>query len=82
MQTLPHKAASRSGPNSEDRALAKSQPELPSVHSVLTRRVCLTLANYGMLALTSISIAGILPLFFYTPVELGGLGFSEAQVQL
>jgi MFS family permease len=55
--------------------------ELPGVRSVLTRRVCLTLTNYAMLAFTSISNVGIFPLFLFTSVRLGGLGFSERQVR-
>lgn len=66
----------------EDGEVSPAGPakELPSIRAVLTRRVCLTLGNYAMLAFTSIANAGIFPLFLYTPVRLGGLGFSEAQV--
>lgn len=52
------------------------------MRSLLTRRVCFTLTNYAMLAFTSIANAGIFPLFLFTPVHLGGLGFSEAKVSL
>jgi hypothetical protein len=55
--------------------------ELPDIKSVLTKRVCLTLTNYAMLAFTSISGAGVIPLFMYTPVRLGGIGFTESQVR-
>jgi hypothetical protein len=50
------------------------------MRSLLTKRVCLTLTNYGMLAFTSISNAGIFPLFLWSPVHLGGLGLRAAQV--
>lgn len=78
-ETLPKPAANVSGEEGGHDNSATSVP-LPSVRSVFTKRVTLALANYGILAFTSMSIAGILPLFMYTPVRLGGLGFSEAQI--
>ena len=51
-----------------------------SIRDILTKRVVLTLANYSVLAFTSMSIAAILPLWMFTPVHLGGLGFSEARI--
>jgi hypothetical protein len=53
---------------------------IPGIREIITRRVRRTLVNYAMLAFTSMSIAGILPLFLFTPVHLGGLGFDEAQI--
>lgn len=56
--------------------------ELPGIRSLLTRRVCLTLTNYAMLAFTSIANAGIFPLFLYTRISLGGLELKPAQVSV
>lgn len=56
--------------------------ELPGIRSLLTRRVCLTLTNYAMLAFTSIANAGIFPLFLYTRISLGGLELKPAQVSI
>lgn len=50
------------------------------IRAVLTKRVCLALTNYAMLAFTAIAHAGVYPLFLFTPVRFGGLGFSERQV--
>lgn len=78
-QSLPKTA--REKPQIDDESGDTSVPkELPGMRSLLTRRVCFTLTNYAMLAFTSIANAGIFPLFLFTPVHLGGLGFSEAQV--
>ena len=58
----------------------QANKQTPVLRSLLTRRVCLTLTNYAMLAFTSIANAGIFPVFMYTPVKLGGLGFTTFQV--
>lgn len=65
----------------DESGVTQTEEELPGMRSLLTRRVCLTLTNYAMLAFTSIANAGIFPLFLFTPIHLGGLGFSEAQVR-
>lgn len=69
------------GQADDESGIPLARVEIPSMRSLLTRRVCLTLTNYAMLAFTSIANAGIFPLFLYTPIHLGGLGFSEAKVR-
>ncbi|KAI6106095.1 major facilitator superfamily domain-containing protein, partial [Pisolithus thermaeus] len=41
-----------------------------------TNSVMLPIANYGMLALVDIALFSLVPLFYATPVEIGGLGLS------
>ena len=40
----------------------------------------LSIANYGALALADIAFIAFLPLFLSTPIHLGGLGLSPAQI--
>ncbi|KAI0364558.1 MFS general substrate transporter [Pilatotrama ljubarskyi] len=54
----------------------------PPLRKVLTRRVLISVANYGVLALVEIAFLALLPLFFATPVELGGLGFDPPTIGL
>jgi hypothetical protein len=49
---------------------------------LLTGPVLLSIANYGMLAILDISLGALQPLFFSTPIEFGGLGFSPARIGL
>lgn len=36
--------------------------------------------SFALMSLEAISYQALLPIFFFTPVRLGGLGFSEAQI--
>lgn len=36
--------------------------------------------SFALMSLEAISYQALLPIFFFTPVHLGGLGFSEAQI--
>jgi hypothetical protein len=47
---------------------------------LMTRRVLLSVINYGMLALVDISYRAIQPLFFSTPVSSGGLGLPPPTI--
>ena len=44
--------------------------------------VLISVGNYGILALLEIALAAIQPLFFATPISLGGLGFPPATIGL
>ncbi|KAK9900843.1 MFS general substrate transporter [Cystobasidium minutum MCA 4210] len=66
--------------NDAESSSVKAKVAPPSMRSLFTKRVCLTLANYAMLAFTSIANAGIFPVFLYTPVKLGGLGLKPFQM--
>lgn len=76
-ETLPSRM---SGSDEEEADGTKTPVEIPSIRSVFTPRVKATLMNYAMLAATSITNLGVLPLFLYTPVRLGGIGFTTAQI--
>lgn len=82
MQTLPHKLRKNASGEEAGEVTSSPRPEATPIREVFTRRVCITLVNYAALAFTSMAIAAILPVFLYTPVRLGGVGFSEAQVSL
>ncbi|KAG9225003.1 hypothetical protein CCMSSC00406_0001846 [Pleurotus cornucopiae] len=59
-----------SGDNSE----TEPEPDKPTFASLLTRRVVIASANYACLSLVDIAFRAIQPLFYSTPVEMGGLG--------
>lgn len=44
--------------------------------------VIISVGNYGILALLEIALAAIQPLFFATPIALGGLGMAPATIGL
>lgn len=48
------------------------------LRSLLTRRVTIAAANYACLSLVDIAYRAIQPVFFSTPIELGGLGLPPA----
>ncbi|KAL0945400.1 hypothetical protein HGRIS_000894 [Hohenbuehelia grisea] len=52
----------------------------PPVLSVLTRPVCMAIANIGMLAFTDSSYQALVPLMYSTSIPLGGLGFNPARI--
>ena len=52
----------------------------PPIRTVLTRRVLLSVANYGALAFADIAFIAFLPLFLSTPIALGGLGLAPAAI--
>ncbi|KAG0709389.1 major facilitator superfamily domain-containing protein [Suillus ampliporus] len=70
-----------SGADSDDReAMAqKSMANMP-LRSLLTPTIVIPIANYAMLALLDISLLALMPLFFSTPMYLGGLGFSPSSI--
>lgn len=55
---------------------------VPPLSAVLTEPVVVTIANYLWLAFLDIAFRALQPLFFATPVRLGGLGMSPAQIGL
>ncbi|THH19232.1 hypothetical protein EW146_g1881 [Bondarzewia mesenterica] len=52
------------------------------LRGLFTLPVLLSVVNYGFLALLDIALAALLPLFYSTPIELGGLGLSPATIGL
>ena len=53
---------------------------VPPLRAVLTGPVVLSIANYFWLAFIDIALCALHPLFFATPIHLGGLGMSPATI--
>jgi hypothetical protein len=51
-----------------------------SLRSLLTFQVIIAAANYAFLSLVDIAFRAIQPLFFSTPIELGGLGLPPSTI--
>lgn len=49
---------------------------------LLTGPVVLSIVNYGALAILDIALSALQPLFFSTPIQFGGLGFTPARIGL
>lgn len=68
-------------PNVEEAvALLDAEHKIPSLREVLTPRVRRALLNYAFMAFIAMAINTTLPLFMFTPIRLGGLGFTSAQI--
>lgn len=50
------------------------------LRDLLTRDVIIAGGNYALLSLVDISYRGVQPIFYSTPVELGGLGLTPSQI--
>ncbi|KAF8071652.1 member of major facilitator superfamily multidrug-resistance, DHA1 sub-family [Lyophyllum atratum] len=60
---------------------AVSESERPkTLRELLIPRVLITAINYALLALVDIAFRALQPLFFSTPIELGGLGLSPSSI--
>ncbi|KAF8886047.1 major facilitator superfamily domain-containing protein [Gymnopilus junonius] len=57
----------------------KIKPRLP-IYSLFTERVIIAAGNYASLALVDIAFRSIQPVFFSTPVSLGGLGLPPSTI--
>lgn len=55
---------------------------VPPLRAILTEPVVLSIANYLWLSFLDIALRALQPLFFATPVHLGGLGMSPATIGL
>lgn len=67
--------------SSPDReSLAQKSMANMSLRSLLTPSVVIPIANYAMLSFLDVSFRVLLPLFFSTPTNLGGLGFDPATI--
>ncbi|KAJ7510504.1 major facilitator superfamily multidrug-resistance, DHA1 sub-family [Mycena galericulata] len=73
-------------PAESDPLLPSTQPETPGAPSplreLLVRPLLIALANHGLLAFCHMANEALLPLFFSTPVNLGGLGFEPQDIGL
>ncbi|KAJ7183241.1 major facilitator superfamily multidrug-resistance, DHA1 sub-family [Mycena filopes] len=52
----------------------------PPIRDLLTRPVFIALANHGLLCFMSMSNDALVPLFFSTPMNLGGLGLKPNEI--
>ncbi|KAG8164818.1 hypothetical protein KVR01_005093 [Diaporthe batatas] len=69
-------------PSSEDGAV-KPKKESESIRSiVMTPGVAIVLYVYGHIMLLALAYTAILPVFWFTPVDLGGFGFTPIQMSL
>lgn len=55
-------------------------PSPSNLRSLLIRPVVAAILNYGALSLIDIACIAILPLYFATPIEFGGLGLPTPQI--
>ncbi|KII89810.1 hypothetical protein PLICRDRAFT_39984 [Plicaturopsis crispa FD-325 SS-3] len=58
---------------------SKNEKPLP-LKQLLTRRVLIAGGNYATLSLVDIAIRAMQPLFYSTPIELGGLGLPPSTI--
>ncbi|KAH7920401.1 MFS transporter [Leucogyrophana mollusca] len=60
-------------------ALSSSE-EPVAIRSLLIPSILIPVINYGVLATFEIAMLALLPLFYSTPIEFGGLGFSPSTI--
>lgn len=59
---------------------ASIEPQIPSIFSVITPSIVMLLIAEVFRCLSSELLFSIFPLFAFTPIKSGGLGFNEAQI--
>ncbi|KAI0368602.1 MFS general substrate transporter [Pilatotrama ljubarskyi] len=79
-ETVNKKPSKKSVRFSDDCGALDTRCDAPSLRSVLTRPVLWSVTNYASLAFLEIAYRAIQPLFFSTPVELGGLGLPPSTI--
>ncbi|KAF7358943.1 Efflux pump azaL [Mycena sanguinolenta] len=76
----PHALDEPEGPSSD------SSSDLPAtkvtLRQLITFPVVISVSNYIALAFLSIALAALVPLFFATPIEIGGLGLAPPKIGL
>ncbi|KAI0767188.1 MFS general substrate transporter [Fomes fomentarius] len=77
-ETLPRRRTTNSPACDEIPPSTEDSP--PPLRTVLTKPVLISIANYGMLAISDIAFFALVPLFFATPIALGGLGLPPATI--
>ncbi|KAF7375259.1 MFS domain-containing protein [Mycena sanguinolenta] len=89
-ETLPSRPSKRPGSPAEtdpllshDSQETSSPRELPPpLRDLLIRPVLISLSTYGLLAFCNMAQDALVPLFFATPIPLGGLGLKPADIGL
>lgn len=78
-QTLPRRR--HADPSSCSETATSTQDDAhPPLRTILTWPVFISVANYGVLALIEIAFLSLVPLFFATPIHLGGLGLPPSTI--
>jgi len=54
----------------------------PSIRSLLTPPVVISIINYCVSAFMGVCVFPLLPLFYSTPIEIGGLGLDPFQIAI
>lgn len=78
VQTLPR--CRPTNPSACDEITPSTEESPPPLRTVLTKPVLISIANYGVLAISDIAFFALVPLFFATPIALGGLGLPPATI--
>ncbi|KAJ6488127.1 major facilitator superfamily multidrug-resistance, DHA1 sub-family [Mycena vitilis] len=85
-QTLPSRRRKNTGPTETDPLLPAAPLEEhdapPPVRDLLTRPILIALTNHGLLCLCHMANEALIPLFFATPMSLGGLGLNPHDIGL
>ncbi|KAJ6577494.1 member of major facilitator superfamily multidrug-resistance, DHA1 sub-family [Mycena capillaripes] len=71
-------AAIEAGPTST-RTEADDEQAVP-LRGLMTRRVLVAASNYALCSLVDMTLRAIQPVFFATPIELGGLGLPTSRI--
>lgn len=64
----------------EKRRKSENETGTPSVRELLTPTLTLLLFNYAFLSFSNAAQIAIFPLFAFTPVHLGGLGWNQQRI--
>ncbi|KAG9315286.1 MFS general substrate transporter [Chiua virens] len=80
-ESLPSKIGKRPEPEipTTENPLEDEKP-IPMMTLLKTYSVMIPIANYGTLALVDIGFFVLLPLFYSSPIEIGGLGFPPSTI--
>ncbi|KAI0649187.1 MFS general substrate transporter [Trametes meyenii] len=81
-ETVPKKSSKKKNVRFSDTPHSHERSSSKSVRELFTKPVLWSIANYAGLAFLEIAFRAIQPLFFSTPIELGGLGLPPSTIGL
>ena len=58
----------------------QAAPEDKSLGKLMTRHITLIIVSFGVLSLLGVGVGALLPLFLFTAVDHGGLGFNAKRI--
>ncbi|KAG8879174.1 hypothetical protein FRB97_001903 [Tulasnella sp. 331] len=67
---------------SEETLVGVISDHQPSVREIMTPSVTVAVSNYAALSLLDIAFCALLPLFYASPIDAGGMGFSPSTIGL